>query len=513
MVTLSPTFKSPTYTIIQVGAQSTDINRYIVFGLDGQVTAAVDIQYVHKVNSGSVKKNDTKKKDKEDDKWKDQVRSTDELVDDILSGVNGANLNVNTTNISGTSGARDTSGWNEMTEVEKENKLRDILEEKYNNKLTTEMGKIESQVTSIVQNQYNFPKTNFMQNGIQYYDYSMDYFSDTMMFKNVGKRAVLEDINELYQSINIDIRNRQPLYQKYLTFYNRYKLENADDHLTKSFAHVFFVRPDCNLFSGGKDLLPAVANIPQFYYSHKHSNGILQSLTHNAFIQNNTGGQFMFYLSNKARSFEISDEYINADTYGSGMTGYKIPYGRSNVESKTAKTFSIKYIDDRDLHVYQIHKMWVDYISMVFRGKLVPKQSYILNKILDYATCVYYILTAEDGETIIFWSKYWGVFPVECPSSSFSFSLENSGGVKTPEINIQYQYAWKDDFDPLTLVEFNEHSMLDYKYVKTYNDSKIGTGYTWSGAPFIETYKNNDPNNTPYTFKLRFRPDSGVGLK
>ena len=71
-------------------------------------------------------------------------------------------------------------------------------------------------------------------------------------------------------------------------------------------------------------------------------------------------------LSNKAKSFSISDEYISTAEYGQGLTGYKIPYGKTNVESKTAGSFSIDYVDNRDLQIYQVHKLWIEYIFHVF---------------------------------------------------------------------------------------------------------------------------------------------------
>jgi hypothetical protein len=299
--------------------------------------------------------------------------------------------------------------------------------------------------------------------------------------------------------------------------YNRYKVENLNDQLSKTFSHVFFVRPDCNIFDSSSiinwnepdtvKLAQGLNNLSEFVYTKKHSPEILRQLTQ---ADSGYSDQFMMLLSNKAKSFELSDEYIKSDEYGTALTGYKIPYGKHNVESKTADKVTISYIDDRDLHIYNLHKMWTDYISYVYRGKIWPKEEYILNKILDYATCLYYIVCAEDGETIIFWAKYWGVFPLDAPSTAFSWSSDTPGGIKTPEIRVQYQYAWKEDYNPLSLLEFNQHSastMDDGKftYSPIFQESKLGVGYTWVRAPFIETFRG-DKYGVPYTFKLRFRP-------
>ena len=44
------------------------------------------------------------------------------------------------------------------------------------------------------------------------------------------------------------------------------------------------------------------------------------------------------------------------------------------------------------------------------------------------------------------------------------------------------------------------------KYVPTF-DPKLGhVGTTWVGAPYIELVTDNTDPESPYTFKLRFRP-------
>lgn len=358
--------------------------------------------------------------------------------------------------------------------------------------------KLDQSHPSIVQNNYGFPKSNGLDVTTHKYKYNyyMDYEEDNL----------LSDMPAIRKSINNELLQRNTLYQRYVSKYNKFKIMNANDLLTKSFAHVFFVRPNCNIFKDKNTLQPFLKENSEFYYALNHCPEMLRSLTQS--FQDNGRGvnhQFALYLSNKARSFEISDEYINSDTYGTALTGYKIPYGKHNIDSKNAKEFNIKYVDDRDLHIYNMHKLWTEYISLEFRGKVSPKDEYILNKILDYATCVYYFLTAEDGSTIIFWSKYWGVFPVESPSSSFSYSADSPGGVSNPELTIQYKYAFKEDFNPLTIVEFNTHCSAPFTYINPYQEFKAGTGYTWSGPPFVET-RSDDPRENKYTFKLRFRP-------
>ena len=136
-----------------------------------------------------------------------------------------------------------------------------------------------------------------------------------------------------------------------LNYYNRFKLPTTNDMLQKGFAHVFFVRPDCNILSNGK-ATSSVMNNQFFAMQAKRSPGLLKELV----LNNGKKHDFMLSLSNKVASFSLADEYINSDTYGKGYTGYKIAYGKNNIESKTAGQLSITFTDDRNGRVYKYLK-------------------------------------------------------------------------------------------------------------------------------------------------------------
>ena len=347
------------------------------------------------------------------------------------------------------------------------------------------------------QNEFGYPRIKHRPgevNGKNYYtyDYSIDYNRDNLA-PEFTKLRIFNDL---------DIEGRDELFRQQTEYYNRFKLPNPNDALSKAYAHVFFVRPDCNILersSGNFVLTNQCQGIGNYIYTYEKSPELLRQLVGDAGYES----EFMMYLSNKVISFDLKAESIKYDTYGRALTGHKIAYGKENVESKTAGSFSVTFQDDRDLHVFQLAKIWTDYISDVYQGKLSPKFTYMRDKILDYVSAVYYILTAEDGETIIFWSKFFGVFPVEVPSNTYSWTAGNL--LKTPTPSIDFQYSFKKDCDPLSLVEFNMISgAKDYQYIPIINTSdKFTRNTTWVRAPFIETF--NDSLHPPYTMKLRFR--------
>ena len=351
---------------------------------------------------------------------------------------------------------------------------------------------------SIIQNNKKFPPSKGKNsNGIYTYDYAMNYKKD----------GLLADMDDLYRDLNILVRGINATYKKNIQKYNRFKLAMPDDILTKGFAHVFFTRPDCNILTNKNKLVTRVSKDANFSYAYNHRDGLLHNLCQGIGEEDH----FNLFLSNKAQSFSLSDESITTDTYGTTFKRNGITFGRHSIASRANGSFDISYTDNRDLDVFHFHKLWADYISNVYNGKWNPKMKYIYGRILDYACSVYYILTAEDGETIIFWSKYYGVFPENMPSSAYSWSKGNI--ITAPELNIRYQYSWKEDFNPLSLIEFNINSLKgnlisdNLTYVTTFNEKTGRIGNTWVGSPFIETIMGGkDSMNLPdYTMKLRFK--------
>jgi hypothetical protein len=246
---------------------------------------------------------------------------------------------------------------------------------------------------------------------------------------------------------------------------------------------------------GAWQLVDELINDPTYYYLDQSDQELMTSLTED-FSKSHDLNPF---LSNLAASFEISDEYIKTIEHGETLTGYKVQYGRHNIESRTAGTFNINYVDDKNLSVYKLHKAWVEYISRVYRGALSPRRKYIQKKVLDYATSVYYFVCGPDGSTILFWSKYYGAFPTNIPSSANSWSKGSM--IKVPDYSISYSYSNKEDFNPAILVEFNENSRGEFKYKKAFIPEIGQAGTSFSGNPFIESVTENGQG----AFKLRFR--------
>ena len=342
-----------------------------------------------------------------------------------------------------------------------------------------------------VQNSKGYPSGSYDSSSNMYkYDYETDY----------SNSAFIKAVNSVKKSINLQEESSIQLFERYAKYYNRFKVATPDDVLTKTFAHVFFTRPDLNIIasrgSGSITLTDQVKNNPDYKLVHKNNPSVLMQLC----LDTGWNHDFMMLPSNRVTSFECKDRNIKSDTYGKSLHGNSIAYGRLIDESQAAGELSISFNDDRDLNLFRMHHFWVNYISGVNKGTLRPKQNYLNGKILDYACSAYYIVCAENGEDIIYWSKLYGVFPTNIPDSGMTWT--KSQYITNPEISIQYQYSFKKDWSADIIAEFNLNSSGERSYLETYDRNILSTGNTWVGAPYIELLKDNLGRTV---YKLRFR--------
>ena len=356
----------------------------------------------------------------------------------------------------------------------------------------------------VVQNTKQFPPLSSTTVGFNRsfydYDYTLDYERD----------KTIANLSAIYNANNVTIRTIRDNYRANITSYNRFKLANPDDTLSKAFMHIFFTKPDLNLFSSN-GLHRQCRNDPTIARIYASKSDLFDGLT-----LDSGDDDFLWLLNNKIRGFSTMDTALSADKYGESFSGSAISFARRFDNS--GGDFQIEYLETRDLDIINFHLIWEEYINNVYRGIWVPKTKYIWGKILDYATSVYIVITAEDFETIVYWCKFYGVFPVNIPYSGLSWSYGEP--ITKVDINITYHYSMREEFNPLALTELNCNRFKDGKinrsYVQSF-DPKVGrVGDTWVGGPFIEKIPYNRllniasedlTNGSKLIYKLRFSPN------
>lgn len=345
----------------------------------------------------------------------------------------------------------------------------------------TGMKNASSSVTST----YGIPLPSYgsLQNGSDYLVKEKSDYSD------------IEDaLSNIRKNMNIfGIKDREKLFSQF----NRYKLAMPDYHAAKVIPYIFFTKPMLEMVTSGGDLKGELAEDPLWKSLYRDEPKLFTALDSS---YKGDDHAFNAFLSNTAMSFQASDEVLKTVEHGETYTGWKMVYGRHTNESNTAGQFSIQYVDDQNFNIYKMHKIWLEYINKVYRGEISVAQSHIYKKILTYPCSVYYIVCAADGETILYWTKYFGVFPVNTPASVSSWTHGTHQGM--PEFSINYMYSIKEDFHPISLNEFNMQSEGSLIYRKLYDPELLTNTRSMVGAPFIE-YAQGASGKMAY--KLRFR--------
>lgn len=349
-------------------------------------------------------------------------------------------------------------------------------------------------------NSRNFP----MKNGENSYDYTTNVNTVSVDGAGTSGESFIQEIRE---NLNIySSWSKFTINNKYHTEFNRFKLEHPDIFLRNTIGYIVFTRPDLNLFNEAGTLHTQISVDPRVNYIALQNPHLAQSLTHS--YDGTTGHNFNPFLSNLAQSLEVMDDNVDTLDVGETFTGYKFQYSKHNIKSITSGSLNIKFKETFDLGITNLFQLWVDYQSNVYRGVYVPKDDYIWYKNIDYMCNIYYFLLDQDGETLLFWSKYFGAFPTNVPKSVLSF--DTGSQVQLPDMNVTFSYIYKEDLSPATLVEFNKDAGLsgngNVTYLPNYN-AKLGhSGRTWAGVPFVSSYTyNNGITSNAYGFKFRFR--------
>lgn len=314
----------------------------------------------------------------------------------------------------------------------------------------------------------------------------------------VDENVILKRISEIKYNMDISYNTKEDgiyntgstgyysdLQTKMYNSFNRNKTAHPDKDLSKTFAYVFFTRPDLNIMATGANTGTLALNAqsqydPKYKFLYSNNPWCLKSLV----LNGNPHHKFLVLLSNEAKSFEVNDTVLKTIEHGETYTGHKVIYGQSDIESNAAGEMSIRYIDTVNLDIFKLHVIWTDYINKVSRGIFEPKREYKLDRILDYAVSCYYFLCGPDGSTILYWQKLTGVFPVNTGENTFSW--DSGTLLAKPEINIKYMYSMRNTMDPYILHEFNTQTKFSGGAFKTtYSPENCQTGSTLTHSPYI----------------------------
>lgn len=310
-------------------------------------------------------------------------------------------------------------------------------------------------------------------------------------------------LTDILDTLNANgIQTRQQIDQNWCKKFSRFGYLDPYYTSTVTREYVFFTKMDLHLFEPNTQTLnPEIANNPFFincYNNHRDSMNQLQLST--SYVTDYS--PFCNMLSNSIISrLDLQDISIDSIETAANISGIKMEYPLATTTSNNLYEFSLEFEDTKFLDVYMIFRIWYEYELLKKQGLVTPpKQSYIVNKILHDQMSAYKIVLGEDFETIIHWTKFWGVYPTNIPRSTFGDMANES--IKIP---MSFKCQFVEDMDPNILSDFNalvSTQLTKYKTdIPMYNKGKSMINGKWCNVPYIK----QDTLNNRKVYKLKWR--------
>ena len=176
---------------------------------------------------------------------------------------------------------------------------------------------------------------------------------------------------------------------------------------------------------------------------------------------------FLPILTNRNRGFEGRDitlELFDLYKTRNGLTG-RMPVNIN--QSITSSEFSMNFSEDANLNVTTLFSLWVRYIQNISTGVFLPNPEMFKKRQIDYMSSIYYIVLKPDMKTIMGYSKYTGVVPLNVPYTALGYT---KGVHDAKEISVNFSYSHREDMNPNILLDFNQNTSLRFRQRNTFSN-------------------------------------------
>lgn len=289
-----------------------------------------------------------------------------------------------------------------------------------------------------------------------------------------------------------DIQNPYTASEALFNSYNRTKLPIADIEWRKGVRHIFITRPECYLmYSDGntKGLCDQAANDEDFNSAAIRMPHIIRLLSpryiSGSFPTNiDFPSNWNFLLSNRVQGLSTAATTMTHNENVTKSTeGFTI-MPAMHVESRQGSTLELSFKDTKNLEVFETARLWMLYMYKRKKGIFVPpyngyqktngfltlgignegKSTPMLvsdtahlynhpyDRALEYCASLYDIITNEAGTKILYWCKYYGIYPI---SANPTLNNENNSVITDVTTSVSFKYHYRLENVNKTLVEFN----------------------------------------------------------
>lgn len=260
-------------------------------------------------------------------------------------------------------------------------------------------------------------------------------------------------------------------------FHKRYRfgILNPYSTLGNCREYLFFTKVDLNIFPRDNDTgIPSKTLHPyllaQPFWRYELLEGytdVLKLLQYSL----DSSDPFNHLLENQVQTNldvpSMTGETVDTPTNAFGVN---YAYRGSSEASDDGYDFSLEFKDTKDTVVYHYFRAYEDYQTIRSHGKIRPWYPYIKNKVLyDQCGVFKFLVDMDDGESIIYYGGYIGVFPKTLPRDVFSNTNFDNG----LSYSVDFHAAFYDD-KPWVLHHFNNISRSYYNsqpyQIEVYND-------------------------------------------
>lgn len=326
-------------------------------------------------------------------------------------------------------------------------------------------------------------------------------------------------LNSVLQANGLHSKLNMETYSKF----NRFGRIDPYNSITGCREYLFFTKPDLHIVEPYSDILnEELKNQPYFVELKERYPDVISQLQESNGIGDN--GPFMALLSNTVNN-TLDLQAISSSVIDNPQTIYGTSYNYRGwgYTSDEKVEFSLEFNDTKYLEVYNLFKAYEEYERLKHLGMVTPPNIdgadvvngksfnyYIRNRILHDQFSVYKFIVEDDGKTIIYYAKLWGVFIKSVPRDAFS-EIKAENGIT---YSVDFEAAFIDDMNPVILQDFNK---LVSPYIdKTvdlpiYNSKTRTIDGTWARIPIVlKVLKKNNkiwngPSKMNHGYELKWR--------
>ena len=349
--------------------------------------------------------------------------------------------------------------------------------------------------------------------------------------------------------------------------YNRTKLPIADSVFRKGFRHIFFTRPECYLtYKAGN----TIELCDQAFYDEDFSSAwsrmphIIKLLSPyyvtGSFQSGNNDEMWNYLLCNQVQGMNAGTFSMSVyDNIAKSPEGFTVTPAM-HVDSRQGSTIELSFNDTKNLEVFEMLRLWQLYMYKRRKGVFAPPfNGYVKNntfmpvpdggkalegvidytqrhpydRALEYCASLYDIVTNETGTKILYWCKYYGIYPTQV---SPSLSNSENKPITDMKVSATFKYHYRLENVNKTLIEFNYNAgitnelgsiiktniknsmpfLLRNQYDNPILPKYIGASGMFTGSPYIVMAKTRpdptDSSNIIITPNLRFMNVSDIEL-